>query len=220
MNSIIQFPQAPRSDRNHHPLVDQGFSDVFTTTPQDAAAFGFLLASLPSIHGPILWVYDRMSAREAGRTYLLRHVLHCMPANATGVLQAMEDGLNSSGPGAVLGELWGEPRELSFTATKRLALRSQARKVPCILIRHNARTSISAARNRFRIGSLPSIANPNDPAAPGDPCWRVELFRSRTRPPGIWMVLHDRAADRLRFSSLAADGAVGEDRRADELARP
>ena len=144
--------------------------------------------------------------------YLVRHLLLCAPRRPQGVLQAMEDGLACSGIGAVVGELWGCPRELTFTATKRLAMRAEAQGVPCVLIRHNARAEISAARNRFRIASLPSALNRDDPGAPGDPRWRVELFRSRTQAPGTWVVRHDLAADRLDFTPLLADGAVGPDR--------
>jgi len=193
----------------------KGFSDIYPTSPRDAAAIGFVLAQLRPVKGPILWIRDRMTGLETGEMYLAQRIsggmVQCALKHPVSVLQAMEDGLGSSGIGAVVGELWGDPRELDFTATKRLAMRTEARGIPCILLRHNAHPNLSAARNRLRISSLPSAINTLDPPAPGDPRWRVELFRSRTQAPGAWVVRHDRAQDRLDFTPVLTDGAVGED---------
>jgi protein ImuA len=85
--------------------------------------------------------------------------------------------------------------------------------VPCWLIRQAATADLSAARNRWRIATLPSVANPDDPRAPGDPRWRLDLFRSRDGRPGEWVARHERAADRLDLVAAVPDGAVAEDAR-------
>ncbi|WP_162844846.1 ImuA family protein [Pontivivens insulae] len=213
MSHIIQFPQIQGGRKSLQFTVFSGFSDVFLDVMSDAGVSALLLAKLASTGKTILWVGDRQSFREGGDLYMASKVkwgfLHCKVPRALDVLQAMEDGLGSSGLGAVIGEIWGEPYEVSFTATKRLALRSEESGIPCVLIRHNARPNLSAARNRFSIASLPSAPNFDDPNAPGDPRWRVELFKSRHQIPGTWIVKHDRAANHLDFIPLATDRTVG-----------
>ena len=139
------------------------------------------------------------------RSLLLLH----MPRPAD-VLIAAEEGLRCRSLAAVVAEVWGDPAALNFTATKRLALRAEAAGVPCWLIRHGGTADLSAARDRWRIASLPSAPDPDDARAPGDPRWRLELFRSRSKQPGLWVASHDRAADRVDISAAIPDGAVAE----------
>ncbi len=188
-------------------------SEVFSTTAADAGGIGFALAMLPKGKAPLLWVQDSMSAQEVGRPYLpglgIRHpLIHITLGRAADVLWALEEGLRCAALGAVIGEVWGAPPVLDFTATRRLAMRAEAGALPCWLIRHGATPDLSAARNRWRIASLPSEVHPHDPQSPGNPRWQVDLFRSRQVPPGTWVATHDRAADRIHFSALLRDGAV------------
>ena len=190
-------------------------SEIFPASSVDTGAIGFVLSQLQQSEAPILWVQDRLSRKEAGRPYLpglgrTQPILRVDVTRAADVLWVMEDGLRCKALAAVIGEVWGDPPALSFTATKRLALRSEAGNVPCWLIRRAATANLSAARNRWRVASLPSAPHSDDPAAPGDPRWRAELFRSRHTAPGDWVVHHDRAADRVDFSAPFRDGAVAE----------
>lgn len=183
-------------------------SEAFSAHPLDAGAIGFALAALPP--GLVLWAQDRMARREHGVPCLAgmgRRLLRLDLSRPVDVLAAMEDGL-SAPLAAVVGEIHGDPPALSFTATRRLALRAERAGRVCWLIRHRAAAQPSAARQRWRITSLPSAPDPDDPFAPGDPRWRAELFRCRDGQPGTWVVRHDRAADRLDFSALAGDGAL------------
>jgi protein ImuA len=191
-------------------------SEVFTTTAADAAGAGFVLSILPRGETPLLWVQDSLSAKEAGRPYLPglgtdRPLIHITLSRAADVLWALEEGLRCAALGAVIGEIWGTPPVLDFTATRRLAMRSEATGLPCWLIRHGAAPDLSAARNRWRITSLPSDAHPHDAQSPGNPRWQEELFRAREVPPGIWVVIYDRAADHIRFSAPLRDGALAEE---------
>ncbi len=135
-------------------------------------------------------------------------ILRVHLSDPAGVLQAMEDGLNCTSLGAVIGEIWAEPSVLDFTSTKRLALRSEANAIPCWLLRRAASPDLSAARNRWRVASLPSETNPDDWRSPGDPRWQIELFKSRQANPGKWVATYDRAADRVDFFTPVRDGAV------------
>ncbi len=190
-------------------------SEVFPLTATDGAAPGFVLAALARTDAAILWVQDRLSQVESGRPYLpglrpRRQVLHLTLPRAADVLWAMEEGLRCAALSAVIGEVWGTPAVLDFTATRRLATRAEASDMPCWLIRRGASADLSAARNRWRIAALPSLAPPDDPQAPGDPRWQVELFRSRRAHPGAWVATYDRAADRVDFSAAFRDGAVAQ----------
>ncbi|MBU2991728.1 hypothetical protein Q4555_13570 [Octadecabacter sp. 1_MG-2023] len=192
-------------------------SEVFATNAVDAAAVGYMLARLPQTSAPILWVQDRLTRRESGRPYLAgmgaRHSIIMVDlSRAADVLWAMEDGLRCRALGAVIGEVWGDPPVLDFTATKRLAMRSEAAKVPCWLIRRAAAENLSAARDRWRVSSLPSAPNPHDPQASGAPRWSLDLFRSRRLKPGKWVAEYERgkngAPDRLYQPAAVRDGSV------------
>lgn len=175
-------------------------SEVFPATAADGAATGFLLASLSP--GPVLWVQDRLSAVEAGRPWPpglgpAREVLYLRVGQAADVLWAMEQGLGSRGLAAVVGEVWGTAPAVDFTATKRLAIRAEAQGVAAWLVRRGAAPDLSAARERWRVGALPSTAHPHDIRSPGAPLWRAVLFRARWRPPGDWVAHADPATGQL-----------------------
>ncbi|WP_299967380.1 hypothetical protein [uncultured Roseobacter sp.] len=209
-------------------------SEVFPTTVTDASATGFVLSRLRG-GGPVLWVQDRLSRKEAGVPYLpgLRDLrglpdppgLQGLPkqqpviqvnlSGAADVLWAMEEGLGCKTLCAVIGEIWGTPPALSFTATKRLALRAETAGVACWLIRRAAEPGLSAARERWRVGSLPAAAHPDDAQAPGTPRWQAELFKSRSRKPGIWVIGDDGSADPLPVAAPFRDGTLAETRDAE-----
>lgn len=185
-------------------------SEAFGSRPLDGAAAGFVLAALPP--GRVLWAQDRLSRSEAGVPFqpsMGRALLRLDLTRAQDVLAALEDGLESRALAAVVGELHGCPRALSFTASRRLALRAEAAGLPCWLIRHGAPLAeASAARMRWRLAALASDGDPDDAAAPGPPRWRAELFRARGLPDSVWEARHDRAADRLDLVPFAGDGSV------------
>ncbi len=205
------LPSALRARR-----VGATLSEVFAATGAEAAAAGFVMAQIGKGDGPILWIQDRMAQRETGRPCLPglggRGPLMLMQlSRPVDVMIAAEDGLRCRTLAAVIAEIRGDPAALNFTAMKRLALRAEDAGVPCWLIRQGATADLSAARDRWRIEALPSAANPDDARAPGDPRWRVELFRSRDRRPGTWVIRHEGGtADRLDLVAAVPDGAMAE----------
>lgn len=205
---------------------DAVLRDVVSGGPFDGAATGFVLSCLPDSDAPVMWVSDRMSRRENGRIYgpaltqfgFKGQLLRVEVSHPRDVLWAMEEGAGCAGLAAVVGEIHGAPEVLSFTATKRLALRSEAGGVPVWLIRSGDHGALSAARERWRLSSMPSDLHPWNAAAPGAPVWEAELFRARSRAPGIWEARHDAAArrpkDRLCLVPRSGDGPLAQDRRA------
>nr|WP_239030010.1 hypothetical protein [Nereida sp. MMG025] len=184
-------------------------SEVFAGAAADASALGFVLSQLPEKDAPILWVQDRVTRLESGVPYLhgMSNVtlIQISVSRAQDALWALEEGLRSSALRAVVGEIWGDPKALSFTATKRLAMRAEASGVPCWLVRRAAAANLSAARDRWRLNSLPSAPNPHDSHAPGDARWQADLFRTRRGKPTQWVATHERATDRVYLSAASVD---------------
>ena len=196
-------------------------SEVFAETAMDGAVTGFVLAQLGPGSKPVLWVQDRMSRREAGRPCLAGirpgvDVLKVDAPNARWALWTAEQGLCCPSLGGVIAEIWGDPPALDFTATKRLALRSEVRGVPCWLLRRFTQPNLSAARERWRVGPLPSDRHAFDLRAPGLPRWQVELFRSRLRPPGAWTARYDPVR---RHLVLDSDRSIADTEAAPGFAR-
>ena len=189
-------------------------SELFAVHPRDGGWAGFLLAQLGT-DKPLLWVQDRMAILESGRVYppglAGRNLIHVEARDARDALWAMEEGLRCSCLSAVIGELWGDPKALDFTATRRLAVAAEHSGKPCWLVRLGGTANLSGARMRWRIGSAPSLANALDARASGAPAWDAELFRARGHPPGRWTLAHD--ADRFHLVAARADRTLGEEQR-------
>ena len=189
-------------------------SELFAAHPRDSGWTGFLLAQLEA-EKPLLWVQERMAILESGRVHppglTMQDLIHVETRDARDALWAMEEGVRCAGLSAVIGEIWGDPRALDFTATRRLAVASERSGTPCWLVRLGGTANLSGARMRWRIASAPSLPNDLDAKAPGLPAWGAELFRARGMPPGRWSVAHE--ADRFHLVAGAGGGALGEGRR-------
>ncbi|MEM6304279.1 MAG: hypothetical protein AAF744_06130 [Pseudomonadota bacterium] len=218
------------------PRPDQGdavLRDVVGGMPFDGAVTGFVLACLAGKKGTVLWASDRMSRRENGRLYgpalrrfgFLGRILRVEVSHPRDVLWAMEEGASCAGLIGVVGEIHGAPEVLSFTASKRLALRAEASGVPVWLIRTGEDGALSAARERWRLSAMASERHPYNPQAPGAPAWEAELFRARGRAPGTWRAIYEperhanagaktRTQDRLRLVSRSGDGPLAADHHA------
>ena len=189
-------------------------SELFAAAPRDGGWAGFLLAQLGR-DKPLLWVQERMAILEAGRIHPpglgLPDLIHVEARDARAALWAMEEGLRCPGLSAVIGELWGDPAALDFTATRRLAVAAERHGVAAFLIRLGGHANLSGARMRWRIASAPSLLHPLNPKAPGTAAWDAELFRARGMQPGRWSVTHE--ANRFHLVAQAGDRALGEDQR-------
>jgi protein ImuA len=156
-----------------------------------------------------------MAILEAGRVHPAglgaRDLIHVTARDAREALWAMEEGLRCTSLSAVIGEIWGDPAVLDFTATRRLAVAAERSQVPCWLVRLGGRANLSGARMRWRLASAPSLANALDAKAPGAPAWDAELFRARGFAPGRWSVAHE--ADRFHWLAPAGDRALADSER-------
>ena len=201
-------------------------SELFAASPRDGAATGFLFAQVAR-GKPLLWVQERMAMLEAGRIYPpglgIAELIHVDARDARATLWAMEEGLRCSALGAVIGEIWGDPKALDFTATRRLAVAAERNGVAAFLVRLGGHANLSGARMRWRVTSAPSLPHPLDPKAPGAPAWDAELFRARGFAPGKWSVSQDEngqarvndedAADRRNLVAAAGDRTLDQGER-------
>lgn len=210
-------------------------TEVLVEDAQDGAASAFVwaLAHGAALQRPlVVWVQDRMSSMEAGKPYVpglgqgdalaQRFVLIEAKAGQD-MLWAMEEVLLSGAASCVIGEVWGLPKALNFTATKRLQRSAQIGKTPCLLLRYGREKVASGAHERWQVASRPSQPQANDTAAPGNPRWNLDLFKARARQPSVWTVdykkaeqkrgadddrCHEKQAHRLHLAAPLADGPV------------
>jgi protein ImuA len=182
-------------DLKEHPTKNEIFCRL-----DDAAGAGFALALAVKCGAdkPWLWVQDKQSRRRSGMPYIqglptsIRHNLHYIAAQTCeDALFAMEEGLRCSGLSFVIGELSGDPKVLGFTASRRLAVASEAHGVPLYLLRGDASRQLSAARMRWDVASEPSLPHCWNSRAPGAPQAQAELFRTRLYRPGRWWLSHE-----------------------------
>lgn len=202
-------------------LATDGLHDVRPQAFQDgAAAAGFtlaLLARLPAAtdrqaRGVVLWCQNRRCTRSFGRLYgpgltafgLDPAQLIVLQAERDrDVLWAMEEGLNAGALALVVGEL----QEAGFTATRRLSLAAQERRVPALLLQDHAVETASAALTRWHVAARASSTDSWDPRAPGPARWSLSLSRCRgaATPPGIWDVEWNHETHRFRLAAALAD---------------
>jgi protein ImuA len=217
-----------RSEPAEHPRLPSGLgerwhlpapssptlSELFAAHPRDGGWAGFLLAQVEA-GKPLLWVQERMAILESGRVHppglRIPDLIHIEARDARDALWAMEEGLRCSALSAVIGEIWGDPKVLDFTATRRLAVASERSGVAAFLIRLGGHANLSGARMRWRIASAPSLLNDLDPRAPGLPAWNAELFRARGAPPGRWSIAYEAGA--FHLVAEPGDRTLGEEHR-------
>jgi protein ImuA len=189
-------------------------SELFAAHPDDGGWTGFLLAQVDTTR-PVLWVQERMAILQSGRIHPpglpSRNLIHVETRDARDALWAMEEGVRCAGLSCVIGEIWGDPKALDFTATRRLAVAAERSGVPCWLVRLGGHANLSGARMRWRIASFRSLVHRLDARSPGLPAWDAELFRARGQPPGRWSIAHEAGA--FHLAAAPSDRALGEGER-------
>jgi protein ImuA len=143
----------------------------------------------------VLWVQDRKAMQLGGRPFvaglpsdLHRRLIHVAAATPEDALFALEEGVKCRDLSCVIGEMAGNPKALSFTASRRLSLTAERHGVALWLVRLDAEPDLSSARMRWRVAAAPSLPSRWNPAAPGAASWDAELFRARRHAPGQWML--------------------------------
>eukprot|EP01042_Synura_sphagnicola_P035148 gene35148-45041_t len=101
-----------------------------------ALALALDAADDPADHRPWLWVQDKAAIRHSGRPYrpglpaALRHrLIHVAADRVEDALFALEEGVRCRDLAFVVGEVAGNPAALDFTASRRLSLAAQRRRL-------------------------------------------------------------------------------------------
>ena len=186
-------------------------AELFAASPRDSGWTGFLLGQV-DVQRPLLWVQERMAILESGRVhppgFAFSDLIHVETRDAKSALWAMEEGLRCAAIGAVIGEIWGDPAALDFTATRRRAVAAERYGVAAYLVRLGGTANLSGARLRWRVASAPSLMHPLNPRAPGVAAWQAELFRARGAAPGTWRLTDE--ADGFHLVAVPSDRALDE----------
>ncbi len=198
------------------PLERGCMHEVYAATTADAVAtHGFALGlAMRASRGAIVWLMQSHSHHEAGSLYgpglhawgldPERLVLAAV-SQTTQLLAAGEEALASGAAGAVILSGWGEARDVTLTAGRRLAMAARRGGSTGFFVRAAARPAPSAAQTRWSVAAAPS--KPLLAGAPGRPAFRASLTRSRAGlPPGEWVLEWDR--ERLHFCEPAPSGGV------------
>ncbi|SON53865.1 hypothetical protein HDIA_0324 [Hartmannibacter diazotrophicus] len=197
-------------------LRRDGLHEIFAAGSGDTgAAFGFAaalaarLTASPRDIREIVWIRQEFGALEAGDLYApglaalgldpARLILVTL-RDPLAALRAGIEALRCTALAGVVIELWGEPKALDLTATRRMALAAQSSAVPALLLRPGGTPAPSAAETRWQVAALPSRPAPAN--APGLPAFEITLLRQRAGVAGrTWRVEWNR--DRQSFRPAA-----------------
>jgi protein ImuA len=199
--------------------------EVFAETGrQSAAATGFVagLAGRAAARRPLVWVRQDFTEIESGALSMSGwaelgldpHLLVTVRAADVGAaLRTAADALACDALGAVVLEVWGEPRQLDLVASRKLTLAAQMSGVTGLLLRVAAEPQPSTAETRWIVRAAHSPpAGPLMPAAAllpaaawsvwGAPVFDAQLVRNRHGPVGRWIM--EWKCDECLFSKPAA----------------
>jgi protein ImuA len=107
----------------------------------------------------------------------------------------MEEALKSGAVAAVLGD--AEAAHADLTTTRRLSLAAAVGKCAGVLTFARPDASATASHTRWTAAAVPSSSPAHDAAAPGVPCWNIELTRARGGRPGAWTLEWHHAQSRF-----------------------
>lgn len=114
-------------------------------------------------------------------------ILLVQARDAVTALRAAVEAARCPAAGAVVSEIWGDPKALDLNATRRLMLSAQQSGIMVVLARLGVTPQPSAAETRWRVEAAASEAFPAN--APGRPAFKLNLLRHRHGvPDGPWLV--------------------------------
>ena len=186
--------------------------EVFAEGHQGAAATGFIagIAGRVSPRKPLVWVRQDFAEVESGALSPdglselgldPRLLVTVRAADVEAALRSTADALACDALGAVVLEVFGDPRPLDLVASRKLTLAAQASGVTALLLRIGASPAPSAAETRWIVRAARS-----PPSAPwsawGAPLFDASLQRNRHGPVGRWIM--EWKCDECRFSEPSA----------------
>ena len=222
---VLRAPRPLHRFARSPPLRMQGriptLSELFAAHPRDGGWAGFLLAQLDDRQaaavGPGPDGDPRKRARpSAGPAAPEPHP--CRGARRQGRAVGDGGGRKMRRLSAVIGEFWGDPRALDFTATRRLAVAAE----------RSGRAVLAGAARRHGEPQRGADALADRERAVAARTRSTRARRERRRgmpscsgragmPPGRWSLAHE--ADRFHLVAASGDRALGEERATYRLTR-
>jgi protein ImuA len=166
---------------------------------QGASATGFAIALARRVTQNrrfVLWITQNFAALETGELAMPgfaelgldpRFIVAVRADNAEMALRAAADGLACNALGAVITELWGEPRAFDAVASRKLTLAAGTSGVTGVMLRLAAAPEVSTAETRWIVRAARSPPGARS-AAWGAPVFDAELVRNRHGPTGRWIM--------------------------------
>jgi len=167
---------------------------------QGATATGFALALTRRVTQNrrfVLWVTQNFAGFETGELAMPgfvelgldpRFIVAVRADNAEMALRATADGLACNALGAVVTELWGEPKACDAVASRKLTLAAGLSGVTGVMLRLAASPEVSTAETRWVLRAARSPPS-SRAAAWGEPVFDAELVRNRHGPTGR-LIMH------------------------------
>lgn len=167
--------------------------EVFADQLRDAGialgfAFGMARPLLSRQRPAILYLQLNADAQEIGFPYAIgfsqfdldpRQIVFCRTDTIIEFLWAMEEAIACHAVAAVIADIASHHKELDFTVSRRLSLRTDAASTSAFLIRYGTEREASASKLRWRIAPRISSQVRFDPQAPGPPRFGVTLEKGR-----------------------------------------
>jgi protein ImuA len=166
---------------------------------QGASASGFAVALARCITQNrrfVLWITQNFAGCETGELAMPgfvelgldpRFIVAVRADNAEMALRAAADGLACNALGAVVTELWGEPKAFDAVASRKLTLAAGTSGVTGVMLRLAATPEVSTAETRWIVRAARSP--PGSRASVwGEPVFDAELVRNRHGPTGRWIM--------------------------------
>ena len=166
---------------------------------QGAAASGFALGLIRRVTQNrrfVLWITQGFAGCETGELAMPgfvelgldpRFIIAVRADNAEMALRAAADGLSCNALGAVVTELWGEPKAFDAVASRKLTLAAGTSGVTGVMLRLAAAPEVSTAETRWIVRAAHSPPASRT-AAWGAPAFDAELVRNRHGPTGRWIM--------------------------------
>jgi len=166
---------------------------------QGATASGFALGLVRRVTQNrrfVLWITQKFAGCETGDVAMPgfvelgldpRFIVAVHADNAVMALRAAADGLSCNALGAVVTELWGEPKAFDAVASRKLTLAAGNSGVTGVMLRLAAAPEVSTAETRWIVRAARSPPGAHT-AAWGEPAFDAELVRNRHGPTGRWIM--------------------------------
>ena len=207
-----------------HMILQTGLHECLAQGPGDwPSVLGFALSAAGcaarECGKPVFILKLKNNLQELGRLYGFglaafgldpENVIVVSVAREKELLWAAEEIVSSSAAGAIIAELGAKEGLYSFSASRRLKLRTETSKAPIFVLRHWSQGGPTAAHARWRIARRPSGVEIKTPGSAllGASRLSAMVERSQILPPSTVWEMESHASHGFCVPALLANGAT------------